>query len=154
MKIGMKRWIAAVLAVACVILAASACCRCRSYQRRTQKPLEGTPWQLQQMEGRTVRPEDDRFTLVFYAEGRLAGKGACNRIMGSYVAGEKGEMKIAQLASTRMACPGLEGENAFIRMLEGVTHFEMDGPMLLLLRDGELCAVFQEQAASAGEPTR
>lgn len=147
----MKKWIAATLAVACVILAASACCRCRTYQRRTQKPLEGTLWQLQQLEGRTVKAEDEQFTLTFYAEGRLAGKGACNRIMGSYATDEKGEMKIRQLAATRMACPGLDVENAFVKMLEGVTHYQMDGPMLLLLRDGELCAVLQESAAAVKE---
>ena len=33
--------------------------------------------------------------------------------------------------------------SAFTKMLESVTHYDMDGPMLLLLSDGELRAVFQ-----------
>ena len=32
---------------------------------------------------------------------------------------------------------------SFTKMLESVTHYDMDGPMLLLLSDGELRAVFQ-----------
>ena len=42
-----------------------------------------------------------------------------------------------------MACPGMDEEGAFTKMLESVTHYDMDGPMLLLLSDGELRAVFQ-----------
>ena len=47
------------------------------------------------------------------------------------------------IASTMMACPGMERENAFARALEATTHYDMDGPMLLLLSNGELKAVFQ-----------
>ena len=42
-----------------------------------------------------------------------------------------------------MAWPGMDEEDAFTKMLESVTHYDMDGPMLLLLSDGELRAVFQ-----------
>ena len=34
-------------------------------------------------------------------------------------------------------------EDAFTKALEATTHYDMDGPMLLLLGDGELKAVFQ-----------
>ena len=36
-----------------------------------------------------------------------------------------------------------EQEDAFTKALEATTHYDMDGPMLLLLGDGELKAVFQ-----------
>ena len=42
-----------------------------------------------------------------------------------------------------MACPGMEREHAFAQALEATTHYDMDGPMLLLLSNGELKAVFQ-----------
>ena len=69
--------------------------------------------------------------------------GACNRIMGRYEATEKGALKIGPLASTMMVCPGMEQEDAFTKALESTTHYDMDGPMLLLLSNGELRAVFQ-----------
>ena len=51
--------------------------------------------------------------------------------------------RIGPIASTMMACPGMEQEDAFTKALEATTHYDMDGPMLLLLGDGELKAVFQ-----------
>lgn len=131
---------------ACAALAALAvgCCNCRSYQKKTRRPLVGTQWQLVQLLGEKVVPEEDRFTLIFMAEdNRIAGKGACNRIMGTYSLGEKRAVKIGPLASTMMACPGMEREHVFTGAVESATHYEMDGPMLLLLSEGELKAVFQ-----------
>lgn len=131
---------------ACTALAALAvgCCNCRSYQKKTRRPLVGTEWQLVQLLGEKVVPDADRFTLIFMAEdNRIAGKGACNRIMGSYSLGEDRAVKIGPLASTMMACPGMDREHVFAQAVESATHYEMDGPMLLLLADGELKAVFQ-----------
>ena len=51
--------------------------------------------------------------------------------------------KVSSPVSTMMACPGMEQEDAFTKALEATTHYDMDGPMLLLLGDGELKAVFQ-----------
>ena len=123
---------------------AAGCCSCRSYQKKNRRPLIGTEWQLIQLGGKAVKPEEGKFTLTFLAEeNRIAGVGACNRIMGKYEATEKGVLKIGPLASTMMACPGMEQEDAFTKALESTTHYDMDGPMLLLLSDGELRAVFQ-----------
>ena len=44
---------------------------------------------------------------------------------------------------TRMACPDLELEREFVAAIESTTHYDMDGPMLMLLSDGELRAVLQ-----------
>ena len=101
MKILLK--IAALAAVAAL---AAGCCSCRSYQKKNRRPLIGTEWQLIQLGGKAVKPEEGKFTLTFLAEeNRIAGVGACNRIMGKYEATEKGVLKIGPLASTMMACP-------------------------------------------------
>ena len=135
MKILLK--IAALAAVAAL---AAGCCSCRSYQKKNRRPLVGTEWQLIQLGGKAVKPEEGKFTLTFLAEeNRIAGVGACNRIMGRYEA----TGKIGPLASTMMVCPGMEQEDAFTKALESTTHYDMDGPMLLLLSNGELRAVFQ-----------
>ena len=82
--------------------------------------------------------------VTLLAEGnRLTGVGACNRLTGAYKTDGKRTLKIGPLAATMMACPGMDEEDAFTKMLESVTHYDMDGPMLLLLSDGELRAVFQ-----------
>ena len=139
MKILVK--IAALAALAALV---SGCCACRSYQKKTRRPLVGTEWQLIQLGGKTIQPEEGKYTVTLLAEdNRLAGVGACNRLMGTYKEGEKRALKIGPVASTMMACPGMELEREFAKALESTTHYDMDGPMLLLLGDGELKAVFQ-----------
>ncbi len=132
----------AVVAVAGALIAG--CCNCRAYQKKTRRPLVGTQWQLIQLGGETVSPEKDKFTLTLLAEGnRLTGVGACNRLTGIYKTDDKRTLKLGPIASTMMACPGMEREHAFTQALEATTHYDMDGPMLLLLSNGELKAVFQ-----------
>ena len=57
---------------------------------------------------------------------RVTGSGGCNRFSGSYEAGE-GTLSFGPLASTRMACPGMETETAFLRALEGTRRFRLVG---------------------------
>ena len=51
--------------------------------------------------------------------------------------------KVSSPVSTMMACPDMKTEREFTEALEATTHYDMDGPMLLLLSNGELRAVFQ-----------
>lgn len=71
MKILLK--IAVIAAVAAL---AAGCCKCRSYQKKTRRPLVGTEWQLIQLDGRAVKPEEGKFYVMFLAEeNRFAGSG-------------------------------------------------------------------------------
>lgn len=120
------------------------CCACRSYQKKSRRPLTGTEWQLIKLGGKSITPEAGTFTITLLAQDhRIAGVGACNRLMGSYEEGKKGALKIGQMASTMMACPGMDLEQEFTKALQSTTHYDMDGPTLLLLNDGEIQAVLQ-----------
>jgi len=135
---------AKIVLPALVAILLAGCCPCRSYQKKTRRPLTGTEWQLVQLGGRSVRPEEGKFVVVFSPDGsRLSGRGACNGLTGRFESDEKRSLRIDRMASTRMTCPEIEQEQAFIRALESTTHYDMDGPMLLLLSDGELRAVLQ-----------
>lgn len=130
--------------LAATALLSAGCCDCRSYQKRTRRPLVGTQWQLIQLEGRNVKAQPESYLLTFEAEGnRLTGVGACNRLMGSYTLGERRALTIGPVATTRMACPTPNLEAQFLEAVEATTHYDMDGPMLLLLSNGELRAVFE-----------
>ena len=131
-----------IAVIAAVAALAAGCCKCRSYQKKNRRPLIGTEWQLIQLDGRAVKPEAGKFYVM--QKGELAfSKRACTRLMGKYETTDKGALRIGPIASTMMACPGMEQEDAFTKALEATTHYDMDGPMLLLLGDGELKAVFQ-----------
>lgn len=126
-----------------LLAAAAACCNCRSFQKKNRQPLVGTEWQLVQLGGQAVAPEEGKYTITLGEDNRIAGVGACNRLMGQYTLGEKNALQFGTLASTRMACPGMDTEAAFMQMFDSVTRYDMDGPMLLLLDGDDLKAVFQ-----------
>lgn len=139
-----------ILLAAAVAALATGCCACRAYQKKTRRPLVGTQWQLIRLDGTAVQPESDGFTIVFRESGGvLSGTGACNRLTGSYEEGANRSLHIGSVASTRMACPRMALENEFVKALEATTHYDMDGPMLLLLSDGAMRAVFQALPADA-----
>ena len=131
-----------IAALAATVALTAGCCNCRSYQKKTRRPLEGTEWQLIQLDGRSVKAAPETFVLKL-ENGSVSGAGACNRLMGSYKTGERRALKIGPLATTKMACPNLDQEQQFLRAIEATTHYDMDGPMLLLLSNGELHAVLQ-----------
>ena len=73
----------------------------------------------------------------FKAEGEIVGHGGCNRFFGTYE--QTGEtLTIGPLASTRMACPHLDAENAFMNALQEARVIEATHLKLLLKNeDGE-----------------
>lgn len=134
------------LIIVTLALSATACCKCDLFQKRYGKPLVGTQWQLAQIEGRDVTPEDN-YTIVFAADNTLSGIAECNRLTARYTVDVEGDMMISDIGTTRMLCPNDEQERRFLDILASVTDFKMDGPMLMLISDGEMRAVFQAVGA-------
>lgn len=117
------------------------CCACR--KGKNNKPLVGTTWQLKRMMGRDLQLNPDQFVFTFSPEGRFSGAGACNRLMADYKSSDKGVMQIGALAGTRRMCPDQALEAEFTKIISQITHYEVDGDMLLLLSNGELHAILQ-----------
>ena len=134
------------LIIAAIALSATACCKCDLFRKRYGKPLVGTQWQLAQIEGRDVTPEDN-YTIIFAADNTLSGIAECNRLTARYTAAVEGDMMITDVGTTRMLCPNEERERRFIEILSSTTDFKMDGPMLMLISNGEMRAVFQAVGA-------
>ena len=136
----MKIVITVIIAVVVFAIAAG-CCACR--KGKNNLPLVGTEWHLVKMMERELNISPEQFVFTFSKDGAFGGVGACNRMMGDYTVTEKGEMTFGGVASTRRMCPDIELETRFTQVLESVTHYEVDGYMLLLLSKGELRAVLQ-----------
>lgn len=132
----MKNYLAAV-----VLLGGLAACG-----GRNDLPLEGTTWQLASMEeipSEAIDPKTDAFTLVFDAEQQMVyGRTNCNRFFGSYRIEER-ELEFGDLGMTRMACPDMEYEDAFVRMLDEVDGYGIRGEELTLYDDGKPLATFR-----------
>ena len=97
--------------------------------------LEGTEWRLVDIGGQPSPAGADStrhpgFTLL--ADGRkVQGSAGCNRMTGTYqLDGQK--LKFGPLATTRMACPAMQTETAFLKALAATTRYEVSGSSLTL----------------------
>lgn len=95
-------------------------------------PGPDTTWQLAEIDG---TPYDHRATLAFPEPGRVAGQAACNSFAGG-IEGGPDSFSLGQMAVTRMACPDLEAEQAYLDALSSMTSAEI-GEDRLILTDGE-----------------
>ena len=136
----MKRTILFSLTLLISVLLVVGCCDCRQ-RRKLEKPLVGTTWQLVQLMGQEVVATDDSYTLCFSENGTAAGAGDCNRFTATYSVDKTRALDIANLGSTRRYCENHAMESAYYDMLEGITHYEMDGDNMILLRNGTLVGI-------------
>ena len=137
-----------------LLAAAAGCCPCRKYQKLYGAPLAGTRWELIQLDGADVPNPDGRFYLRFDGSKRLSGKGGCNRFSAVCDAEAGGHLHIGQIASTRMACPELQREQAFFAMLRSAVRYELDAKMLILSDSTGVRAVFQAAEQTPNYPNQ
>jgi heat shock protein HslJ len=107
----------------------------------TRSVLEGG-WIVREINGKpiTARTPEGRITvtLAFDGEGRINGKGGCNRYMGGYeLTPERLTFKPA--AASMMMCPppAMEIEQAFFAALPSVTGVRADGAARLVLTQAD-----------------
>jgi heat shock protein HslJ/uncharacterized membrane protein/uncharacterized lipoprotein YbaY len=102
----------------------------------TMTAIEGG-WRVVSMEG-AMLPGGVVVTMEFGADGRLAGKGGCNRYTGPYTLTGEG-LSFGNLAATRMACigPASETEARFFALLGKVTRVTPGEAGRLRLMAGE-----------------
>lgn len=130
-----------ILAAATLLFAMTACGGAHH-----DLPLEGTTWKLSSMTGipaGSINAEPDYFTLQFNAADTLiSGRTNCNRFFGKYELDGK-KLGLDNLGMTRMACPEMQYEDAFVRMLDEVDHYEIKGSELTFYDDHKALAVFK-----------
>ena len=110
------------------------------------KTLEGTTWKLAKMESipaTAINQETDFFTLEFNAaDTMVAGRTNCNRFFGKYELKGR-ELSFENLGMTRMACPDMQYEDAFVKMLDEVDSYEIKGSELKFYDDKKVIAEFR-----------
>lgn len=101
-------------------------------------------WNIDTMQRQAMLPGETlkNVYLVFNKDNSFTGNAGCNRISGKYTL--KGtSIKFSDIISTKMACPELEKETAFLQLLQQtVSAYTVQGNALLL-RDGSSNIVFQ-----------
>jgi len=97
--------------------------------------LAGSSWTFVSIGGVTVAA--DRATALQFDGNRLSGSAGCNRFSGTYsVDGET--LKAGPLMATEMACPGMELEQTFFKLMATPVSltFADDGTLILTGSDG------------------
>ena len=96
-------------------------------------------WELDYM-GMASAPVEELFptkkpTLEFdIKEETFTGNGGCNTYSSTYqLDGHK--LKFSAIASTKMACPALEGESMYFKNLQGISSFSVNDDQLTLITD-------------------
>lgn len=127
------------LAVASLAFVFIACCPCRK-NKSALVAFNGTEWKLAQLHGEAV--ESDNYRITFTADGSVNGIGDCNDFAGTFTQNVR-QIKIAEnLISTRKFCPNQKREDKFLKMLMQVDSYSIDGTRLMLIRNGEVLAIF------------
>lgn len=74
-------------------------------------------------------------TLSFGTDSSFAGKAPCNSIAGTYTLNGP-QIRLGQIISTEMACPFLEQESHYLRLLENnISRLSVTADKLLLRDD-------------------
>jgi heat shock protein HslJ len=106
--------------------------------RAAQPDIANTRWRPIRIGGQPVSvsgQEHEPWLVLDPQSKRVTGSGGCNRFSGGYESGE-GTLTFGPLMSTRMACPGMQTETAFLHALEGTRRFRLAGRHLDL-EDGK-----------------
>ena len=113
-----------------------------------QAPLADMRWVPRRIGGHAVKvraSQNEPWIVLNSKDRQVTGSGGCNRITGSYDVGVQ-TLRLRSLAATRMACPELRSETAFLKVLEQTWGYRVTGRRLELL--DERGAVLAELAES------
>ncbi|WP_293715789.1 META domain-containing protein [uncultured Parabacteroides sp.] len=123
----MKKYLFLCLAV--VGIAVFASCKSQKAVVASFSDLDGE-WSVVELNGKKLDPADSKQLIVIdVARKHLSGNAGCNRMNGNieYTDAQKNIIKFPQVATTRMACPDMKGEQEFLDALNKVVRFQAEG---------------------------
>ncbi len=113
---------------------------------KIKQTIESNTWLLQDENGTVVSYNNQEVSMSFINDNGLQAVGfaGCNRYFSSVVLLPE-SMKFTQAGSTMMACPEMEGEQAFLSLLTQVNAYEIIGNELNLYQDKILLLKFKKK---------
>ena len=106
------------------------------------KPLLETTWNLAQLQGEEIGYSGSKAPHLRFEAERVTGNDGCNNIFGPYRHKED-HLSFGLLASTRMACPQIEGfDMVFHKTLTMVSRYQINGNRLELYANDKPVASF------------
>lgn len=95
-------------------------------------------WRLTELNGQPIKTDagnsKEPHIIFKEEEQRVTGSSGCNSFHGSYELKEGDRITLSKMASTRMACPDMEIENQFLKVLETADNYNLSEKTLVLNR--------------------
>ena len=76
-------------------------------------------------------PEDHDATIAFLEDSQIAGDTGCNRFFGNFTATDD-KLDFNNIGSTRMMCPQMQFESAFLSTMENTASYNISNDQLIL----------------------
>lgn len=110
-----------------------------------QYTLAGTTWRLTELRGKAVNNTSKKpYTLYLNSKtGKFSTYVGCNSFTGNYLMKDAGLLSFSMVAGTKMACDGMEFENDYMKALDKVNNYMIEGNMLHLHRGNRVFAKFE-----------
>lgn len=101
-------------------------------------------WTLTELGKNTIKTNIPN--ILFVTENNhVSGYSGCNRFMGTYTL-EGSKLKMGQMAATMMACPDMDMEHAFLKMLDEVDSYVVKGSELHFMnKESQVIAKFTDK---------
>jgi len=104
--------------------------------RKTYPLIAEKYWKLTELHGRPIPPTGEDLKeahVIFRFEGSIVrGNGGCNSFSGTFELGDGNRITISKLAVTQMACPAMDTESEFLKVLGTADNYYMRGDTLIL----------------------
>lgn len=97
--------------------------------------ITGKYWRLIEIQGKPVENTEGREPhILFNTDNTFVGSGGCNSLGGAFEVKEPFRITFSQGRSTLMACPDMEVEDAFLKIIGEVDNYTVseDGKTLSL----------------------
>ena len=115
---------------------------CTHIGQSSDAPFLDTGWNLDELFNEKIQSSGSKIPHLRFEAERVSGNDGCNNFSGGYTKDED-SLKFGMLASTRMACPQIEGfEMIFNKMLSMTTRYRITGNKLELFANDKLLASF------------
>ncbi len=96
-------------------------------------PIESN-WELEYIytDGKEMAPPaEHNASLAFLKDSKISGETGCNRFFGDFAV-NGASLKFENMGSTRMMCPQMEFENAYLQTISNVASYTISKNQLIL----------------------
>ncbi|MBX0290215.1 META domain-containing protein [Hymenobacter sp. HSC-4F20] len=110
--------------------------------------LRGTHWVLRRLDGQSVTPTsgNEVYLQLSATEQQAEGQAGCNRFRGGFTLPAESQLQFGPLLSTKMACPDLATETAFLAALRTTRSYRISADTLYLHGESTSTALATLQA--------